>query len=159
MGMIRVSDQVEKRLKEVADGRSMNATIEKMLAYCSSPEGFCPVPQESQTNYEPYLLEQMNKRFDKIESMLDDTLVDRIEAHKTVGAGEFRGIEWPQIQDLYSDFPDEREWEPGVRKMWGEADSLDLCSYFTDGKYLYLENYGNKTKIMKMTPKLEEYLK
>lgn len=71
MGMIRVSDKVESRLKEVADGRSMNATIEKMLAYCSSPDGFCPVPQEGGRNYEPYILEHLDERLDKLESMIE----------------------------------------------------------------------------------------
>lgn len=70
MGMIRVSDKVETRLKEVADGRSMNATIEKMLAYCSSPDGFCPTPQAEDRNYEPYLLEHLDERLDKLESMI-----------------------------------------------------------------------------------------
>lgn len=70
MGMIRVSDKVEARLKEVADGRSMNATIEKMLAYCSSPEGFCPVPQEGGRNYEPYILEHLDERFDDLETLI-----------------------------------------------------------------------------------------
>lgn len=74
MGMIRVSDKVEARLKEVADGRSMNATIEKMLAYCSSPDGFCPTPQADERgarNYEPYLLEHLDERLDKLESMIE----------------------------------------------------------------------------------------
>lgn len=74
MGMIRVSDKVESRLKEVADGRSMNATIEKMLAYCSSPDGFCPVPQaddRAAAHYEPYLLEHLDERLDKLESMIE----------------------------------------------------------------------------------------
>lgn len=69
MGMIRVSDKIEARLKEVADGRSMNAVIEKMLAYCSSPDGFCPTPQ-ADTSYEPYILEHLDERLDKLESMI-----------------------------------------------------------------------------------------
>lgn len=71
MGMIRVSDVVEARLKEVADGRSMNSVIEKMLAYCSSPDGFCPTPQEGARDYEPYILEHLDERLDKIESMIE----------------------------------------------------------------------------------------
>lgn len=75
MGMIRVSDKVESRLKEVADGRSMNAVIEKMLAYCSSPDGFCPVPQAGgrAEGPEPFALskEYLDERFDKIESMIE----------------------------------------------------------------------------------------
>lgn len=66
MGMIRVSDKVEARLKEVADGRSMNATIEKMLAYCSSPDGFCPVREAGAESEKEYL----DSRFDRLEDMI-----------------------------------------------------------------------------------------
>ena len=67
MGMIRVSDKVESRLKEVADGRSMNATIEKMLAYCSSPDGFCPVREAGAESEREYF----DERFNKLESMIE----------------------------------------------------------------------------------------
>lgn len=65
MGMIRVSDSVEGRLKEVADGRSMNATVEKMLAYCSSPEGFCVVKEAGADDREYF-----EAKFDRLEELI-----------------------------------------------------------------------------------------
>lgn len=38
MGMIRVSDEVESRLKAISDGRSMSATVERLLAV-GAPDG------------------------------------------------------------------------------------------------------------------------
>ena len=159
MGMIRVSDQVESRLKEVADGRSMNATIEKMLAYCSSPDGFCPTPQ-ADTSYEPYLLEQMNKRFDKIESMLDDTLVDRIEAHKTGGRGEKVYIPWEVARELFYEFLDEKstEWRPNVYNILQDTDDALNC-YIQDGYICVDDHYGKQHLLVQVSPRVEEFLK
>ena len=157
--MIRVSDQVESRLKEVADGRSMNATIEKMLAYCSSPDGFCPTPQ-ADTSYEPYLLEQMNKRFDKIESMLDDTLVDRIEAHKTGGRGEKVYIPWEVARELFYEFLDEKstEWRPNVYNILQDTDDALNC-YIQDGYICVDDHYGKQHLLVQVSPRVEEFLK
>ena len=158
MGMIRVSDHAEKLIKEHTQGRTISATVDAILAGSIAPDG-TEMWKGQQADDTDRVIEYFDKKFAELKTLIEDTTVYRISSSSSYTPGELRGIEWPQIQDLYSDFPDDREWEPGVRKMWGEADSLDLCSYFTDGKYLYLENYGNKTKIMKMTPKLEEYLK
>ena len=157
MGMIRVSDDVEKRLKEVADGRSMNSVIEKMLAYCSSPDGFCPAPQ-ADSSYEPYLLEQINKRFDKIESMLDDTLVDRVATHSPQSFPETH-IEWPVIQDLFYDFLDESspEWFTGVYNQVREL-NVDLDCYVKDNVLYTNDAYGKKQPLLRITPRVQEFL-
>lgn len=158
--MIRVSDQVETRLKEVADGRSMNATIEKMLAYCSSPDGFCPTPQ-ADTSYEPYLLEQMNKRFDELKSLIEDTTVDRVAGPKVVAPGTSKVyVPWDVARELFYEFLDEKstEWRPNVYNILQDTDDALNC-YIQDGYICVDDHYGKQHLLVQVSPRVEEFLK
>ena len=160
MGMIRVSDEVEGRLKEVADGRSMNAVIEKMLAYCSSPTGFCPAPKEGQ-NYEPYILEHLDERLDKLESLIEDTAVDRLDGGNKgrVGGAKHFPLCWENcLQEVYFEFEDSDPcWLPGVKEGWGASDFMDTAIFESDGDYVYDVTH-NKFPVLKVTPELREFL-
>lgn len=161
MGMIRVSDEVEGRLKEVADGRSMSATIEKMLAYCSSPDGFCPVPQEG-TNYKPYLLEQMNKRFDELKSLIEDTTVDRLSQGGRAPSSSHNldkeWIHWDQMQYIiFTHDDDDPAWlvPEGAVFQFKNGDPTSY-SYYINDDTIYMENGGRPTPLLKVTPEIQK---
>ena len=154
--MIRVSDQVEERLKEVADGRSMSATIEKMLAYCSSPEGFCPAPQDT-GSYEPYLLEQMNKRFDELKALIEDTTVDRVAAAGGRAPGGKEWVKWEQMQYIiFNREDDDPAWviPEGAVFSFKNGDPNELAYYIKNGT-IYIDG-PQPVAILKVTPDIRE---
>lgn len=158
MGMIRVSDQVEERLKEVADGRSMSATIEKMLAYCSSPEGFCPAPQGT-TSDEPCLLEQMNKRFDELEALIADTTVDRVATGGRRAPGEREWVPWEQIQYIiFNHEDDDPAWIPSTQAVFqfknGDPNEM---AYYVQDDIIYIDK-EQPIALLKVTPKIRKMI-
>lgn len=161
MGMIRVSDQVETRLKEVADGRSMNSVIEKMLAYCSSPDGFCPAPQAGARDYEPYILEQMNKRFDELKSLIEDTTVDRVDGPIKSVSGTVRiYVPWDVARKLLYEFlpEDASEFIGSASEAIRQTDD-EFPVYIQDDKLWTEDFYGAKSPILNITPRVTQFLK
>lgn len=162
MGMIRVSDQVESRLKEVADGRSMNATIEKMLAYCSSPDGFCPV-REARGDFGKmeYLGGYIDKKFEELKALIVDTTVDRVAGLKVVSPGTSKVyVPWNVARELFYEFLDEKstEWRPNVYNILQDTDE-NLNCYIQDGYICVDDHYGKQHLLVQVSPRVEEFLK
>ena len=162
MGMIRVSDQVEEQLKKVADGRSMSATIEKMLAYCSSPEGFCPAPQDTQTNYEPYLLEHIDKRLDELKSLITDTAVDRVAAEGSADTRRAPGgkewVPWDQMSYIiFTHDDDDPAWIiPASSVFQFKNGDPTAYAYFVKDNTIFMESMGRPEPLIKVTPEIRE---
>lgn len=165
MGMIRVSDDIERRLKEVADGRSMNSVIEKMLAYCSSPDGFCPTPQ-ADTSYEPYLLERINERFDELKSLIEDTTVDRVAGRKDPmdpvlkQALARQDLDWEPVQELIYEFLEEKapEWLPGSYAGVRQMEDTPVCYIKDDVLYFENEITGSYHPVLRVSPRVRQFL-
>lgn len=159
MGMIRVSDEMEQKLKQLADGRSMTATIDLLFKMASSNSedsvkaaraGACALLQE-----------HIDKRFDELKALIEDTTIDRLDAApRTPKARTSRFLPWEDcIQDIYDDFPASSDiWLSGVREAWGEADSMDMASYFVKNGEIWSNFYGHETPLLRITPELSEYL-
>lgn len=158
MGMIRVSDTVERRLKELADGRSMNAVIEKMLAYCSSPDGFCPVPREG--TYTPTFIERIIEKLDRLEELIKDTTIDRIDTPRGKGPVE---ISWEVMREVFFDFLREHDQEwvaDSVFMAIHEADAPEVSKYFAEDGHIYAQGpSGVKSVALVITPRLSSFLK
>ena len=156
MGMIRVSDEIEQKLKQLADGRSMTATIDLLFKMANSADdsvkgaGGCSLLQE-----------HIDKRFDELKALIEDTTIDRLDAApRTSKTSKAYFLPWENcIQDIYDDFPEGSDvWLSGVREAWGEADSMDMASYFTKNGEIWSNFYGHETPLLRITPELSEYL-
>lgn len=160
MGMIRVSDTVEGRLKELADGRSMNAVIEKMLAYCSSPDGFCPVPREG--SYTPTFIERMEQKLDRLEELIKDTTIDRVEMKGRQNPHTPVYVDWEIVKNVFYDFLKEgdQEWvNQTVYDAVHESSDLDMAKFFIKDGHLYIESLsGVKSAALVITPRLAQHL-
>lgn len=163
MGMIRVSDSVEERLKGVADGRSMNSVIEKMLAYCSSPDGFCYTPQdlglgERLDNLASYLKEQ----FTELKTILDETRVDRVSSAGKKSTAKKVYIEWDIIRDLCFEFLRDKPemWTSTEAKRGAEeSDNMQDDPFYTDGEVIYSEGMFGHIDWVKCAPEVMAFLK
>lgn len=159
MGMIRVSDEMEQKLKQIADGRSMTATIDLLFKMANS-NADDSVRAEGTGDYS-LLQEHIDKRLDELKALIEDTTIDRLDAApRTSKTSKAYFLPWENcIQDIYDDFPEGSDvWLSGVREAWGEADSMDMASYFTKNGEIWSNFYGHETPLLRITPELSEYL-
>lgn len=159
MGMIRVSDEVESRLKAISDGRSMSGTVE-MLLTSVGPDG--------KIHTEPALCEEtrdfLNKRFDELKSLITDNLVD------VVAAGDHANRSYPQDNDIldwdvfrYIVFDlckDDSSPEWVSQSVHDAMDNLNdpITTIILDGYIWAVNDYG-KSKLLKVSPRIEEAIR
>ena len=147
MGMIRVSDYAEERIRKMAaeTGRTVTSTVDALV------EGSGGVD----------LIVAVDKRFDELKKLIEDTTVDRVagSSRPTNSSAITMFLPWENcMQDIYDDFPEGEEWLAGVRENWGNSDCMDMASFFVKGDEIWSDFYGTKTPLLKLTPKLVEYL-
>ena len=153
--MIRVSDYAERLIKEQANGRTISATVEALLAGGGDSSQLASIIEKLD-----YLEQYVDRRFTKIESMLDDTLVDRINAHKTRDPlNERVYVEWGVARELLYDFLDEKatEWRPGVYSALQSSDA-ELNCYIQDGYLCTDDHYGKQHLMVQVSPRVDQFL-
>lgn len=157
MGMIRVSDEIEQKLKQLSDGRSMSATLELLFKMANSNAD--DSVKAARAGACALLEEHIDKRFDELKALIEDTTIDRVAAAPKATASK-NLLPWEGcIQDIYDDFPNGSDvWLPGVREAWGESDSMDMASYFVKNGEIWSNFYGHDTPLLRVTPELSEYL-
>ena len=147
MGMIRVSDYAEERIRKMAaeTGRTVTSTVDALV------EGSGGVD----------LIVAVDKRFDELKKLIEDTTVDRIDSkpHRSYSSSRTnRIVPWECIQDVYFDFPEGEVWLAGARENWGNSDCIDMATFYINGDEIWSDFYGTKTPMLKITPELVEYL-
>lgn len=162
MGLIRVSDEVEGRLKEFADGRSMSNAISSLLDGTNNSDNTTSVSLNE-------LKEYIGKRFDEITSILDDTRVDRLDSsysnrskrNSYIGSKtNLVVIDWPLMQEIMFDFLEvgAEEWLPGREGAARGSSDMDYGSYFSDGEIIFSDDMWGKTEWLKVSPRISEFL-
>ena len=158
MGMIRVSDEVEEHLKQLSDGRSMSATVEMLLRALEN----IAADESKKTNAGNWarLAQQMDARFDKLEQMILDTTIDRIDTPRGKGPVE---ISWGVMREVFFDFLKEHDQEwvaDSVFVAIHEADAPEVSKYFAEDGHIYAQGpSGVKSVALVITPRLSSFLK
>ena len=157
MGMIRVSDEVESRLKAISDGRSMSGTVE-MLLTSVGPDG--------KIHTEPALCEEtrdfLNKRFDELKSLITDNLVDVMAAGDTHSRPtDNEPLDWDVFRYIVFDLckdDDSPEWVS--QSVHDAMDNLNdsITTIVSDGYIWAVNDYG-KSKLLKVSPRIEEAIR
>ena len=158
MGMIRVSDEVEQRLKAISDGRSMSATVE-MLMTNVGPDGRIntePVLSASNRDY-------FDKKFEELLSAINDTAVDRLytgggRAPRSSNLGSKEWVYWDQMQYIiFTHDDDDPAWlvPEGAVFQFKNGDPTSY-SYYIKDDVIYMENGGRPTPLIKVTPEVQK---
>lgn len=149
MGMIRVSDEVESRLKAISDGRSMSGTVEMLLSNKGAGD-----------NNE--LIEFLNKRFAHLESLITDNLVDVVAAGSTHSRlTDNEPLDWNVFRYIVFDLCKDDSSPEWVSQSVHDAmdnlsDSIDTI--VLDGYIWAVNDYG-KSKLLKVSPRIEEAIR
>lgn len=150
MGLIRVSDDAEKKIKEVADasGSTITTTVDKML----------------QSNDIAARLDKMGKWLEKRFEDLEANILAESAASSYTPRKAHRStkvIPWPIVQDLMFDvLPDgAEEWLPGMEEAARASDNLDMGTFLIEDNVLISNDAWGKAQWLKVTPRVENYLK
>ena len=146
MGLIRVSDYAEEKIKRMAaeTGRTVTSTVDTLVEGNSGGVD---------------LIAAVDKRFDELKALIEDTTVDRVDSrHRPSYSRVNKVVPWECIQDVYFDFPEGEVWLAGARENWGNSDCIDMATFYINGDEVWSDFYGTKTPMLKLTPELVEYL-
>lgn len=143
--LIKLTDEVGSLLEEWAakDSVSLAGEVRLLLDYRKRADG----------------VTALEIKIDKIQSMLEDTLVDRIEAHKTGGPSEKVYIKWDVARELLYEFldGDSTEWRPNVYNVLQDTDDVLNC-YTQDGYLCVDDHYGKQHLLVQVTQRIQEFL-
>lgn len=153
MGLIRVSDDAEKKIKEAADasGSTITTTVDKML----------------QSNDIASRLDKMGKWLEKRFVDLEANILAESAASsytpKTRSHSSFNSstpISWETLRDMWLDFlPDgAEEWLPGMEEAFRKSDSPEMGEYYIKDGLIVSNDMWGKASWMKVSPRVRDYL-
>lgn len=157
MGMIRVSDEVERGLKQIADGRSMNAVVARLLGEREAEGIKAAVGGNLVTK------EYFDKRFDELKSLIEDTTVDRVNSGgpKNYVSGSVKVyVPWDVARELFFEFlpEDAPEYIGSVSETIQQTDD-EFPVFIQDDKLWTEDFYGAKSPILNISPRVTQFLK
>ncbi|MDO5452083.1 MAG: hypothetical protein Q4F56_03275 [Candidatus Saccharibacteria bacterium] len=145
MGLIRVSDAAEEKIKRMAaeSGRTVTSTVDILVEGNSGGVD---------------LLAAVDKRFDELKSLLEDTAVDRLA--RVQKKKDPISIDWPDVQYLMFELLEEDapEWTcKEASKGAHESSELEALTWLADDDFIYTTN-GVRTNWLNITPRIKSYL-
>ena len=161
MGMIRVSDHAEKIIKEQANGRTISATVDALIA----GGGENSVNTDSILDKLDYLENYLDKRISKLESLIEDTTVDRVNNggprnSTSVVSGSVKVyVPWDTAHELLYEFlpEDAPEFIGNASEQIRQADD-EFPVFIQDDKLWTEDYYGTKTPILNISPRVTQFL-
>lgn len=147
MGLIRVSDDAETKIKALSasSGRTVTSTVDTLL----------------QSNDVAARLDKMGKwlqkKFDDLEAALDGAVLTQpIKTNRV----KQNVIEWPVVQELMFDVLPEGDaaWYPGKEEMARASSDMDFGVFYTDGEKIYSDDMWGHTDWLKCTATVLAFL-
>jgi len=159
MGMIRVSDHAEKIIKEQANGRTISATVDALIA----GGGENSVNTDAILGKLDYLEDYLDKRLSKLESLIEDTTVDRVSnvgPIRSAAPGTVKiYVPWNVAHELLYEFlpEDAPEFIGNASEQIRQAD--DEYPVFIQDNRLWTEDYyGTKAPILNISTRVQQFL-
>ena len=153
MGLIRVSDDAEKKIKEMAEaaGITITTTVDKML----------------QSNDIAVRLDKMGKWLEKRFVDLEANILAESAACSYVSKSSSRSastygtpVDWETLRDMWLDFLPygAEEWLPGREEAFRNSDNMDMGAYYIENGLIVSDDTWGHADWMKVSPRVEEYL-
>lgn len=144
--MIKLTDEVGNKLSEWAEKDSLTITgeIKKLM----------------DERRERDALSCIEMRLDKIQSLIEDTTVDRLDkgAAKT-SSSVTTYLGWADVREMMFDYATDEDWtSPAARQGMEESNASDEAKWYIDDG-VWGEFYGDKQKYLKLTPHIIDFLK
>lgn len=150
--MIRVSEDAEKQIKEMAGGKTITATVDALLARNDIAARMDKMAS--------YLEKKLNDIKEEIISSIEDTAIDRLDRGR---ARKSKTIpldwEWPDIQELLYDVATESDYvsKTAHDEMHESSNAQELKYYIEDGQ-VWGDFFGEKKPYLNITPNVKAFL-
>lgn len=155
MGLIRVSDDAEKKIKDLASasGGTITTTVDKIL----------------QSNDTASRLDKMGAWLKKrLEDMEANILAESSSSGSRSSSYSARSnpnnangvyVPWEVLQPLmFDELYEGKEWLPGAEEAARGSDNLDMCSFFVRDGMIVSDDMWGKTSWLKVSPRVKDYL-
>lgn len=155
MGMIRVSDDAEKKIKAMANGRTISATVDSLVA-----------GEAANVDIQKWMEENFNsihEELAKLKSLIEDTTVDRVDSGGPRKSSYQSNVKvyvpWDAARELFFEFlPDDApEYIGSASEAIHQADS-EFPVYIQDDKLWTEDYYGTKSPILNISPRVKQFL-
>lgn len=153
MGMIRVSDDAEKKLKALAEGRTVVAVVDELLAH-----------NDLATRFDKQAVFMAEMKKDIIAS-IENTTIDRIATPvgRRAPSSRIIDVDWPIFQELWLDHIDDRNNPAWTSKAaydgLSNSDDASSCTYYIKGDQLWYNFMGvNDQPLLNLTPEVTDFL-
>lgn len=159
MGLIRVSDHAEKLIREHSHGRTITATVDAILAGSVAPDG-TEMWKGQQASDDDALRDYLDKKFDELKSLIEDTTVDRVAGPKSYVSGSVKVyVPWDTAHELLYEFlpEDAPEFIGNASEQMRQADD-EFPVYIQDDKLWTEDFYGAKSPILNISPRVKQFL-
>lgn len=146
--MIKLTDEVGDRLSDWAEKDSLTITgeIKKLMDERRERDAFACI----------------ELRLDKIQSLIEDTAVDRLDgkvAAKTSSSSTVY-LEWSDVREMMFDYAVDGDWVcVAARSGMEDSNISDEAQWFVQNGYVVGEFYGEKQAYLKLTPHIIDFLK
>ena len=153
MGMVRISEEAEKRIKEVAarEGKTFTATVDSLLASMDIAARL-----DKMGAY-------LEKKFVDLEAALDGAVLSNSSyssRSKSSNSSYGTPVDWETLRDMWLDFlPYEaEEWLPGREEAFRNSDNMDMGAYYIKNGLIVSDDNWGHADWMKVSPRVKEYL-
>ena len=163
MGMIRVSEHAEEVIRTWAreKGTTMTGAVDSMLSALevaltepvkAARAGACGVLQD-----------YLDKRLDRLERMIEDTAVDRLDGNGGPRDKSYFNVKvyvpWNTARELLYEFlpEDAPEFVSGASAALRQADD-EFPVFIVDDKLWTEDSYGAKSLILNISPRVRQFL-
>lgn len=152
MGMIRVSEDAEKQIKEMAEGKTITATVDALLARNDIAARMDKMAA--------YLEKKLNDIKEEIISSIEDTAVDRLDSRpRSKSKVTPLDWEWPDIQTLLYDIATEKDYvtKSDYDEMH-ESSCADQFKWYIEEGQVWGDFFGEKKPYLNITPIIKAFL-
>lgn len=147
--MIKLTDEVGNRLSDLAEKDSLTITgeIKKLM----------------DDRRERDALACIELRLDKIQSLIEDTAVDRLDKGAAKTSSSTSGpvyLEWADVREMMYDWAEDEDWvSAAARSGMEDSNVSDEAQWSVQNGYVVGEFYGQNQAYLKLTPHIIDFLK
>lgn len=152
MGLIRISDDAEKKIKEMAGDRTVTATVDSILASTDVAARMDKMAA--------YLEKKLNDIKEEIISSIEDTAVDRLDSRpRRKSKVTPLDWEWPTIQELLYDIATEKDYvtKSDYDEMH-ESSCVDSFKWYIEDNQVWGDFFGEKKPYLNISSDIANFL-
>ena len=157
MGMIRVSDDAEAKIKAMANGRTIGATVDSLVAGAGTSDDI----QEWMQDMFDHTIESLGEQIDELKKMIEDTTVDRVD--KMGQSGGRVNLPWDLVRELFYDVLeyDAPEWwaKDVVSAVKDSPDGVENHEFCVEDNFIVSPFTGGRIVWARISPRIKKFLK